>query len=552
MFGVRALFGIRTLPERVLEWTLLFVSPEMLESMLGRFGTQAKVYGLVGAVAGMVAILTVLGTLLLRHTRSPAWIVASGLLLYLAAMAGIMPLTGAGPFAIRLSGDPWLANVCYLAIGLAFGTFLLAARMRWRQPGPATDLVPARTSASAATAAKLPSSVAGRRALLGSAIATTVAFALAGWRGQAGGSRGADLPLTRVDALPRRPSDPAGTASGANVSSALPGPATDTSTKQAPRGEGGALTGAGREPGALADLISPTERFYKVTKNPVSDPVLQPDRWRLVVDGDVRSPVQLDYRTLLAAPSLEVVKTLECISNFTAQCELPPYGCELISTAAWRGVRLSDLFELAGGLNPGVTQVSLVAEDEYTSTLPIDVALDPDTILAYEMNGQPLSHAHGYPARVLASGRYGYKCAKWVVGVRLVVGEMLDWYGQRNWNKEGVVKTMTRIDVPAPGARLPAGRHRVAGIAYAGDRGVASVEISTDNGQSWRPTVFLEPAPGKDAWVRWEGVVELSAGGDIRVFARALDGTGQYQPSDFTLPAPNGASGLNSIRITGT
>lgn len=197
-----------------------------------------------------------------------------------------------------------------------------------------------------------------------------------------------------------------------------------------------------------------------------------------------------------------------------------------------------------------MTHVSFVGADEYTSTLPLDVALDPDTLLAYAMNGEPLSHAHGYPARVLATGRYGYKSAKWIVGIRPVVGETLDWYGQRNWSKEGIVKTMTRIDLPAPGARLPVGRHRVAGIAYAGDRGVASVEISTDNGQTWAPASFLERAPGRDCWVRWEGAFELAASSRVRIFARAIDGTGAIQPSELVLPAPSGASGWNSIQVS--
>jgi DMSO/TMAO reductase YedYZ molybdopterin-dependent catalytic subunit len=227
-----------------------------------------------------------------------------------------------------------------------------------------------------------------------------------------------------------------------------------------------------------------------------------------------------------------------------------PFGCELISTAIWRGVPLKDVIDLAGGLKPAVMGITLVAADEFTSAIPLEVALDPTTLLAYEMNGEPLPYEHGYPARVLSVGRYGYKSPKWLTAIRPTSGMPLDWYGRRNWNKEGVVKTMARIDVPAPYATVPAGARRVAGIAYAGDRGVAGVEVSPDGGRTWQAARLLEPAPGKDAWVRWEAGVDLPPGATARLVARAMDGTGQPQTKEFSLPAPDGASGWNSIQVT--
>lgn len=606
MFLVRSLFEIRTLPERVMEWALLFVSPTTFEAGIGQFGAQAKVYALYASVAGTTLLLLLLGVLLLRNSRSPLLIAASGPALYLVALALVMPVTGGGLFGSLLPQDRWLVNACYLAIGLAYSSVLLLGRV-WGAPrvagAPAAGATSVRTGQTGPLSVAAPGVPANRRVLLASMVATLVSTVFAGWRGQRGGGAGADLPLARLDSLPARSpaaaspvvasppalgtvppsvaqdatapasvtttaspttaalappptsaptSQPAPVAAAPSPTPGLPVPAAETYSKQVERGEDGALTAGGREPGTLSELITPTERFYQVTKNAVSDPMIQPDRWRLAIDGDVQSPVQLDYATLLQVPTVEIVKTLECISNFTAQCELPPFGCELISTARWRGIRLSDVIALAGGAKAGVTQVSLIASDEFTSTIPLEVALDPDTILAYEMNGQPLPYAHGYPARVLSSGRYGYKSAKWITGVRLATAPILDWYGQRNWNKDGIVKTMSRIDLPAPSATLPAGSQRIAGIAYAGDRGVAAVEISTDDGQSWQPTTFLEPSPGKDAWVRWETIIALSSGLPTRVFSRAMDGTGQYQTSEFVLPAPDGASGLNSIQITGS
>ena len=152
----------------------------------------------------------------------------------------------------------------------------------------------------------------------------------------------------------------------------------------------------------------------------------------------------------------------------------------------------------------------------------MDVATSPDTLLVYEMNGQVLPREHGYPARMLVPGRYGMKNAKWVVALRVLNREFADWYGQRNWSRTAVVKTMTRIDTPANGAALPPGEHRVAGIAYAGDQGVQQVEFSPDGGRSWQEVAFVEPPQGRDCWVRWQGRFTLAPGEAVTLVARAL------------------------------
>jgi DMSO/TMAO reductase YedYZ molybdopterin-dependent catalytic subunit len=288
-----------------------------------------------------------------------------------------------------------------------------------------------------------------------------------------------------------------------------------------------------------------------VTKNAGGDPVLDEASWRLAVDGEVQRPVQLDFATLRGLPAVEQVKTLECISNLTSMCDLASFGCDLISTARWKGARLRDVLDLAGGLRPGVVSLQVQGADEFSSSIPPQLALDPAALLAYEMNGQPIPRQHGYPVRLLVPGRYGMKNAKWVVGIRALRTEYVDWYGQRNWNRQGVVKTMSRIDVPADGARLPAGRQRIAGIAYAGDRGINGVQFSSDGGRTWNPANFLEAAPGRDAWVRWQAEFDVSPGQRLTLTARAFDGQGQVQSNVFRLPQPDGGSGLHSIQVTG-
>jgi DMSO/TMAO reductase YedYZ molybdopterin-dependent catalytic subunit len=207
-----------------------------------------------------------------------------------------------------------------------------------------------------------------------------------------------------------------------------------------------------------------------------------------------------------------------------------------------------DVVGLAGGLKPGVVALAAMAADEFTTALPIEAAMAPDTLLVFEMNGEPLPREHGYPVRLLVPGRYGLKNTKWVVALRPMRREFVDFYGQRNWSKTGVVKTMTRIDTPAAGALVPPGDVRVAGIAYAADRGIARVEYTIDGGKSWSAAELLDKSePGRDVWVRWEGKVTIQPGAQLTVVSRAADLTGAVQPEEFQLPQPDGGSGWHGL-----
>ncbi len=280
------------------------------------------------------------------------------------------------------------------------------------------------------------------------------------------------------------------------------------------------------------------------------DPVVDVAAWRLIIDGEVNRPVQLDYRALRALPVVELTKTLECVSNFTAGCSSTSFGCDLISTARWKGARLSDVLDLAGGLKPTAVGLAFVSTDEFSAGLTTDIVDDPETLIAYEMNGQPLPREHGFPARLLVPGRYGMKNPKWLAVIRAMTEEYQGWYEQRNWNKEGVIKTMARIDVPADGARLAPGVQRIAGIAYAGRRGLSTVEFSIDAGVTWQAARILEPMPGNDAMVRWETMISLPVTASLTLTVRATDGTGEIQTAEFQLPQPDGASGRDAITIS--
>jgi DMSO/TMAO reductase YedYZ molybdopterin-dependent catalytic subunit len=548
MTALRASFQVRTIPERLLEWMLVFVPLDVFEAGLQRFGFDAKRYAFYGTIVIMFLALTALGAVVLKRSWSTRALGALGLGLWLGTMAVIMPVTGAGFFGSALPEGRKAALGGYLAAALLYVGALALIRAYGQRPWP----VAARGSA-------VEGQVASRRealAILGAGCAvyaTTVAATLWGPRTQ----------LTRVVVLDPQEPVPSGgievpgshpheaaTQQQALASATTPVSLTDPPpARQIPRDKDGAVLPSGRRPGELADYISSNDDFYIVSKNAVTDPWVRAADWRLVVDGEVQRTFQLNYASLRNLPAVEINKTLECISNFTTKCELAPFGCDLISTARWKGVPLRDVLDLAGGLKPGVVSLAVIGADEFTTALPIEVALAADTLLVYGMNGQALPMEHGYPARVLIPGRYGMKSAKWVVALRALRRDFLDWYGQRNWSKDAIVKTMTRIDVPAPNEALPPGTHRIAGIAYAGDRGVAKVEFSADGGQSWQTARFIEAAAGRDMWVRWQGTFTMPPTGDITLVARATDRTGELQIDAFSLPQPDGGTGWHTTEV---
>jgi DMSO/TMAO reductase YedYZ molybdopterin-dependent catalytic subunit len=314
------------------------------------------------------------------------------------------------------------------------------------------------------------------------------------------------------------------------------------------RDKDGAVQPAGRKKGEVAPALTSNADFYVVTKNPIVDPLVRAQDWRLLVEGEVEQPIQVDYTMLRELPAVEMTATLECISNFVGKPQLAPFGAELVSTAVWKGVRVRDILALAGGPKHGVSWVAVVAADEFTTGLPLAAVMSPDTLLVYEMNGEVLPREHGYPVRLLVPARYGLKSPKWVIGLRLVQHEFLDWYGQRSWSRDGVVKTMSRIDVPIDGALLAAGPQHIAGIAYAGSRGIALVEYSADSGATWHLANLLEAA-SPNRWVRWQGEFELQPGASINLVARATDRVGNLQVQAFSLPQPDGGTGWPSLEV---
>jgi DMSO/TMAO reductase YedYZ molybdopterin-dependent catalytic subunit len=557
---LRSTLQLRSIPERLIEWMLLFIPIDMFGAGIQRFGFDAKRYALWSAILAMIAILTAIGAIALRRGWTPPALGGLGVGLWLFTMVIIMPLTDAGLFAMALIDGTKAAIFGYLAVAMTYAGVLALVREVLMEAG--RPLSPRQSYIQREEGNRLLMSALSRRSavfLAGAAFAGYAVTFLAVTFGPRqrltsvrvldpqepvpSGGLGAPNPHPNLLGTPELEPSPAPRAEGA--SSTEPPP-----PRQLARDKDGALLPSGRRPGDLAELITPNENFYIVTKNPVADPMLRSETWRLILDGEVERPVQVDYRSLRNLPQVEITKTLECISNFVTLCDMVPFGCDLMSNARWKGARMSDVLALAGGVKPGVLSIATISADEYTTALPVEAALDPNTLLVYEMNGEVLPREHGYPVRVLIPGRYGMKNAKWVVNLRALRRDFVDWYGQRNWSKDGVVKTMTRIDSPAPRTVLSPGENRIAGVAYAGDRGVARVEFSADDGRTWQTAQLVEQPVGRDAWVRWQGSFTLSSGGDVTLIARATDGGGEVQQEAFSLPQPDGGAGWHKSEIS--
>lgn len=285
--------------------------------------------------------------------------------------------------------------------------------------------------------------------------------------------------------------------------------------------------------------ISPTNDFYVVSKNGVDDPRIAAASWRLRVDGS--APFTLGYDDLRAMEAVEFPQTLECISNNV--------GGPLLSTAVFRGPRLRTILERAG-VPANASEIRFSCADGYTESLPLDVAMHDRTIVAYLINGEPLPREHGFPARLLLSGRYGMKNPKWVTSIGPVAQPYRGYWEQRGWNKDAFVRTMSRLDYPQEQDVVPAGKPfpLVRGVAYAGARGIGKVEISFDAGRTWNGTRLRPVLPSYD-WTFFSYEWTPPAPGTYPVVVRATDGDGRLQDATDRDSFPDGATGYHRVNV---
>lgn len=281
-------------------------------------------------------------------------------------------------------------------------------------------------------------------------------------------------------------------------------------------------------------------RLHYTVDESIIDPNVDSRSWRLRVDGLVGRPVTLGYDELLAMPSTEQYVTLQCISNLI--------GGDLVGTAKWTGVPLARVLERAGGTGPGAVRVVFHAVGGYTDSLPVAKALDPATVVAYGMNDRSLPRAHGFPARIIAPGIYGMKNVKWLERIEVVDYDYRGyWQRSDGWDNIAEIKTASRIDVPQELTSVePA--EVVAGLAWAGDRGIRRVEVSLDGGATWVPAT-LRRELARAAWRQWRLPLPPGISGRHLLKVRAVDGRGDLQTARQAPPHPSGATGYDQVDV---
>ena len=300
----------------------------------------------------------------------------------------------------------------------------------------------------------------------------------------------------------------------------------------------GARAGAtGDREGEISLLVTPTPEFYTVSKN-IIDPSVSPGGWSLGIAGMVEEEININYEQLMEFPTVEQHATLTCISN--------PVGGDLIDNATWVGVRLSDVLELAGVRGePG--RVAFHAEDGYSDSFEFSKAMEPTTIIAYRMNGEPLTDKHGFPARLIVPGKYGIKNGKWLRRIELV-DNFRGFWQHRGWTNVGDIKTISMFERPLDRAVLSLELQEIGGVAFAGPRGINKVEYSLDDGETWIEADVLEN-PGPLSWTIWRAYWTPEDSGAYELQVRATDGTGELQTTEKADPEPDGASGYHRVVV---
>ncbi|OLM19962.1 MULTISPECIES: sulfite oxidase [unclassified Pseudonocardia] len=312
-------------------------------------------------------------------------------------------------------------------------------------------------------------------------------------------------------------------------------------------------------PAALADLaITPVDTFYG--RNHGAMPDLDPQQWRLEVDGLVDTPLTLSLDDLRQQfDHHEVVATLQCAGNGRAELlgvrDIPgqhPWGAGATSTARWVGVRLADVLH-AAGMHPGATDIAFVAPDvapeatppaSYGGSIAADKAVSPEVLLAWEMNGEPLTVAHGAPVRVVVPGWIGARSVKWIERITAQDRPSDNFFQQSAYRLlpadhgdpapgDGVELTAVALNSailhPDDHAVLPTGPIGVSGYAFAGgDRDIVRVDVSADGGRTWQQA-DLDERLSPWAWRLWRTTITPPPG-EHEIVARAWDNTAALQP----------------------
>lgn len=294
----------------------------------------------------------------------------------------------------------------------------------------------------------------------------------------------------------------------------------------------------------ISPWATPNGEFYRIDTALVV-PFLDPASWTLKVTGLVEREVTLTFDELLAKPLTELNVTLACVSN--------EVGGDLVGNARWLGWPVRELLAQAG-VKPEADMVLSSSVDGFTASTPLDALSDGrGALLAIGMNGEPLPPEHGFPVRLVVPGLYGYVSAtKWVTELKVTTfAQDMAYWTSRGWSDHGPIKMASRIDTPRQGAAV-ARDGAIGGVAWAQGVGVASVEVKADDG-AWQPA-RLGGDGGADSWRQWWLPLSALGGdglasGEHSLTVRMTDRAGHAQITEEAPPAPNGSSGLHTVRF---
>jgi DMSO/TMAO reductase YedYZ molybdopterin-dependent catalytic subunit len=511
---------------------------------ISTFGSHDKTV----LVAGILVVLAVFAALI--------GIAAMRRLGY--GLAGLAAFTLIGLVAVGTRPDASAVNVLPVLLGAAAGAFTMVRLVRAADvAGRATAVAPGPSTARAPLTSPDQSLRAGAPGDSAAPAAATDDAAGAGPPESAGASwvpTGLPQPLAAPQPQPgrrrflitgsvavgvagasaligQRLAQPSGAVARARTTLRLPRPAHPA--PPLPAGSDLKISG-------LSRFVTPNASFYRVDTVLIL-PEVDPANWQLRIHGMVDREIMITFADLLRMPLIEHYITLCCVSN--------PVAGPYIGNARWLGASLASLLRSAR-IRSGADQLLCTSVDGFTSGTPVQVVMDGrDALLAVAMNGTPLPVAHGFPARMVVPGLYGYVSAtKWVTDINVTTfADAQGYWIPRGWSQRAPIKTESRIDVPNGSASLRAGRTQVAGVAWAQHKGIDAVEVRVDRGQ-WRQA-RLAAVPGIDTWRQWVWDWDATPGSHL-IEARATDATGYTQTAVPVPPEPNGASGYPVVTVS--
>ena len=490
------------------------------EFAIATFGEYDKIALLVGLALAVLVASAIAG--LLQYLRPPlgviALVIAGGL-----SIAAIVTRAAATPFAAI---PPIVGTIAGCAV-----LWYLAARLRrWSAaaalskaalPDVATaeratpeSATPVETPTVHPKGAAVPASVDRRMFLRVTAIAGASALVI---------GVGARAVINAT----------AGSISAVRKALNLPAPRTKVTVP----------AGAELDIPGISPLFTPNADFYRVD-TALTVPSVDPDTWRLVIDGMVDQRVELTFDDLVGMGLDEYAITLTCVSN--------EVGGELLGNATWLGVPIREVLKLAGPKS-GADMVLSRSVDGFTASTPLESLTDDglDAILAVGMNGEPLPLEHGFPVRMVVPGLYGYVSAtKWLSELKVTTFDADEAYWTpRGYSAKAPIKFSSRLDTPRTGEAIPAGRTPIAGVAWAQTVGIDRVEVSIDDGD-WQPATLSTPI-NADTWVQWFVDWDATVGTHY-VAVRAVNKNGDVQIEERAPIAPDGSTGWQRtlIRVT--